>query len=299
MALFVAGSMNMDVVAFGERIPVPGETVSGERVGFYPGGKGLNAAVGAVRQGADTKLVARLGHDAFGAQLYAFAQEAGLDLTHTERLAEAQTGTAVIMVSSQGENSIVVIPGANGMLTPEPVRNLDLSASDVLLSVFEIPLGTVKAFLERGRERGARTVLSPAPAKPCDFLDLADYLVMNETELGFYGGFAGEHLTPEEAVEGAQALRGGRNQTLVITLGAEGCVAVTPDTVFRIPGRRVEAVDTTGAGDCFVGSFSARLEAGDDLESALRYATVAASISVTRAGAAPSMPGSAEVLPPQ
>ena len=294
-SVYVAGSLNMDVVAFGLKLPAPGETLMGRKVGFFPGGKGLNPAVAAARQGAAVRMIGCLGQDAFGDQLEGFARENGIDLALVQRRAEAASGTAIIMVADGGENSIVVIPGTNGLVDAEQVSAPEYGPSDVLLTMFEIPLPAVKAFLEAGKRDGTRTILSPSPAATFDFLDLPDFLVVNETELGFYGDVEMAGASVEMAVEAAQSLLRGAGQTIVVTLGAAGAVAVSALGVVTVEGRRVEAVDTTGAGDCFVGSLAARLAAADSVEEAMRYANRAASICVTRAGAAPSMPTADEV----
>lgn len=295
-SLYIAGSLNMDVVAFAPRLPRPGETLPGSRVGFFPGGKGLNPAVAAARQETVVRLIGCLGVDGFGDELHAFAQTNGIDLQHLKRSDAAASGTAIIMVADDGENSIVVIPGTNALTRPEDVAEPRYDPSDVLLTLFEIPLQTGRTFLEQGKAAGARTVLCPSPAAEFDFIDLPDVLVLNETELAFYLG-ATESDLDSAAVESAAAqLRRRPDQSIVVTLGSKGTVAVTSESAIRVLGRPVEAVDTTGAGDCFVGCLAARLVERDTLEDAIRYANVAASISVTRAGAAPSMPTRTEVL---
>lgn len=290
--VYVAGSLNMDVVAFAPRLPAPGETLTGSRVGFYPGGKGLNPAVAAARLGAEVRMIGKLGADAFADQLAGFAKEEGVDLRHVSRSDKAATGTAVIGVADSGENSIVVIPGTNGLLTPKEATAPDFLPGDVLVAVLEIPLPTVEAFLRKGREAGAMTVLSPAPAVPLDFLDLPDVLVLNQTEAAFYLGTGGI----ETPLAVARRLRTRRDQAVIVTLGSEGAVCSGPEGDVEFPGERVEAVDTTGAGDCFVGALASRMVLGEPLRAAVPFANRAAAISVTRAGAAPSMPTSDEVL---
>lgn len=286
----------MDVVAFAPRLPKPGETITGSKVGFFPGGKGLNPAVAAARQGADTKLIGKLGRDAFGDELYRFASDNGIDLSHVGRTDQAATGTAIIMVGEDGENSIVVIPGTNGLLSEEEVREPKYREGDVLLTLFEINQKTVEAFLQAGRGAQALTILSPSPAAPFVFRSIPDMLVLNETELAYYLDRDLQDANIEQLEAAAREFRGRDDQTVILTLGAQGSLAVTPNGAVRVPGRRVSATDTTGAGDCFTGNLAAQLAAGADLESAMRYANAAASISVTRAGASPSMPTSDEVV---
>ncbi len=295
-AVYVAGSLNMDVVAFSERLPLPGETRSGSKLGFFPGGKGLNSAVSAAKQGADVRMIGKLGADGFGDTLFEFLESSGVDGTLVSRSKDCATGTAIIMVAGDGENSIVVIPGTNGLVAPGEMRIDSFSGDDVFLTVLEIPGEACDAFLRHGRERGARTILAAAPAAKIGFLGVPDILIVNEGEAGFYAG-AAPPAGPVEAISLARALRHHDTQTVIITLGTEGAVASSPEGDLHIPARKVDAVDATGAGDCFAGCVAARVAAGDSLEASMRYAGAAASICVTRPGAAPSMPSRAEVEP--
>ena len=291
----VAGSINMDLVVTAERHPKVGETVPGRELHVLPGGKGANQALAAARLGARARLVGKIGRDGFGDRLFSFLNEQGLDLDFTTRTGQAGTGTALIVVAG-ADNSIVVVPGANGLLTPADVEIVPIAAGDVLVSQFEIPEATILTFFARGKRAGATTVLNPAPAKRCApaLLALADVLVVNETELAFFLDTA-----VKDVVGAARELRARADQIVVVTLGAAGAVAITGEREISAPGREVPVVDTTGAGDCFVGALAARLAAGDDLENALHYANVAASLSVQRLGAATSMPTAAEIPSPR
>lgn len=293
--LYIAGSLNMDVVAFAARLPLPGETVTGSNLGFFPGGKGLNPAVAAARQGREVRLIGKLGKDAFGDQLHEFAERSGIDLRYLLCSDAAPSGTAIIVVGDGGENSIVVIPGTNGILSPEEALRPEFEPGDVLLTMFEIPQNTVKAFLEAGRKASARTILSPSPAMPFDFRDLPDMIVLNETELARYleRDLGGAEMSDLE--QAASEFRSHPSQTVVLTLGRAGSLAVGSEGAIRVEGTPVEAADTTGAGDCYVGNLAAQLANGCDLGEAMRYANAAAAISVTRPGAAPSMPTADEV----
>ena len=183
--VFVAGSINMDVVATAERHPRVGETVFGKDVLYFPGGKGANQAVAAAKLGAATALIGRLGKDAFGAELRTFLAGQGVDLSWVRETDGAHTGTAIITLAD-ADNTIVVVPGANGLVTPEDVAAVPLAKGDVAVSQFEIPLPAISAFFARARAAGATTILNPAPAREFgkDLLDLVDMLVLNETELG-------------------------------------------------------------------------------------------------------------------
>ncbi|MVT49607.1 ribokinase [Bradyrhizobium yuanmingense] len=295
--VFVAGSINMDVVATADRHPRVGETVAGRQVLYFPGGKGANQAVAASRLGARTTLIGRLGRDSFGAELKAFLGEQGIDLGYVVETAEAHTGTAIITVA-EADNTIVVVPGANGLVGADDVKVVPLLKGDVAVSQFEIPLPTIAAFFHRARAAGAVTVLNPAPAQkmPGELLALVDILVLNETELGFLAG--GELSDDDEAakiIDVARKLQARQDQTICVTLGKRGVLALAGREEISVAGRVVKALDTTGAGDCFVGALAAQLADGAALRDALRFANAAASISVQRMGAGPSMPTAAEV----
>src|SRR5512139_563252 len=187
--VFVAGSINMDVVATADRHPKVGETVAGKQVLYFPGGKGANQAVAASRLGARTTLIGRLGKDSFGAELKAFLDNQGIDLGYVQETAEAHTGTAIITVAD-ADNTIVVIPGANALVCADDVSVAPLVKGDVAVSQFEIPQPPISAFFRRARAANATTLLNPAPAMRFDrdLLALVDILVLNETELGFLAG---------------------------------------------------------------------------------------------------------------
>lgn len=295
--VFVAGSINMDVVATADRHPKVGETVAGRQVLYFPGGKGANQAVAAVRLGARTTLIGRLGKDSFGAELKAFLCDQGIDLGYVVETADAHTGTAIITVA-QADNTIVVVPGANGLVGAEDVEVVPLLAGDVAVSQFEIPMPAIAAFFRRARAAGATTLLNPAPAQAMsrELLALVDILVLNETELGFLAG--SELSESDEAakiIAVARQLQAREDQTICVTLGKRGVLALAGGEEIAVPGRVVKAVDTTGAGDCFVGALAAQLADDAPLRTALAFANAAASISVQRMGAGPSMPTAAEV----
>ena len=295
--VFVAGSINMDVVATADRHPLVGETVAGKAVLYFPGGKGANQAVAAAKLGASTTLIGRLGKDAFGQQLRTFLAAQGVDLAHVKDAADAHTGTALITIAN-ADNTIVVVPGANALVSAEDVGAPVLAKGDIAVSQFEIPLPTISAFFQRARAAGATTILNPAPATKFGqgLLDLVDILVLNETELGFLtGAELRETDEPARFVEAARSLRNSTDRTICVTLGKRGVLALIGDDAAVIAGRAVKAVDTTGAGDCFAGALAAQLAQGKPIRDALAYANVAASICVQRMGAAPSMPTSAEV----
>src|ERR1700733_13263340 len=252
--VFVAGSINMDVVAMADRHPRIGETVAGHAVLYFPGGKGANQAVAAAKLGAPTTLIGRLGKDAFGRELKAFLDTQNIDLTFLRETAEAHTGTALITIAD-ADNTIVVIPGANALMSAADVAAPVLKKGDIAVSQFEIPLPTIRAFFERARASGAATILNPAPAQEFsrDLLDLVDILILNESELGL---LAKTELcdTDEDArfIEAMRSLQPGNDQIICVTRGRRGIVALIDDHPHTDFGRAVKAIDTTGAGDCFV-----------------------------------------------
>ncbi|MET4829391.1 ribokinase [Bradyrhizobium ottawaense] len=295
--VFVAGSINMDVVATADRHPRVGETVAGQQVLYFPGGKGANQAVAASRLGArPTTLIGRLGKDSFGAELRAFLGAQGIDLGSV-RDADTHTGTAIITVAAS-DNTIVVIPGSNAQVGAGDVADVPLAKGDIAVSQFEIPLPTIAAFFRRARQAGVVTVLNPAPAQKMsgELLALVDILVLNETELGFLAGAElSDSDEPAKILDVARNLQARADQSICVTLGKRGVLALAGREEVAVPGRAVKAVDTTGAGDCFVGALAAQLADGVPLRAALAFANAAASISVQRMGAGPSMPTAAEV----
>ena len=297
--VLIAGSINMDIVANVERHPVPGETLSGENLDYFPGGKGANQAVAAARAGAHVEMIGAVGDDAFGPNLLGFLTDNGVSTRAVKTLKAVSTGTALIVVDEHGENSIVIIAGANGRLTPNDLSSVRIETTDVLVAQFETPLEVTTRFFEDGKRVGATTILNPAPAReiPDALLWAVDVLVLNETELARITGQALTESSSETEIAAAcMDLRSsGFEGVVVATLGARGAVVVTGETAMDVPGRAVSAVDTTGAGDCFVGYLASALARGDEIVESLERANAAASICVQRPGAGPSMPYASEV----
>lgn len=295
--IVVVGSSNTDMVVRTARIPAPGETVLGGEFVMTGGGKGANQAVAAARLGADVMLVARVGADLFGERARAEIAAAGVCVDYLLVDPDAPSGVALIFVEESGQNSIVVAPGANGRVSPADVDGARpaFESADVVVLQFEVPVETVARAIALGKNLGKTVVLNPAPAPdlPTDFLRGVDVLTPNEHEAAH---LLGRDLTAEfDAVEAAQALLILGSRAVVLTRGANGAVVATPDNVAEIPGRLVDAVDATAAGDCFTGALAVGLAEGNDLVNAARFANAAAALSVTRIGAQASLPTREEV----
>ncbi|MFF4958366.1 ribokinase [Streptomyces sp. NPDC001222] len=291
--LLVVGSANADLVIGVERRPAAGETVLGSDLVVHPGGKGANQAVAAARLGARTALLARVGDDAHGRLLLDAQRAAGVD-TEGVLVGGAPTGVALITVDPSGDNSIVVSPGANGRLAPEDVQAAGklLSASRVVSAQLEIPLETVLEVV-RNLPSGTRFVLNPSPPRPlpAEVLAACDPLIVNEHEARVITG-AELDGSPEDWA-GALLALGPRS--VVVTLGAQGALVATAESTTRVPSVKVEAVDTTGAGDAFTAALAWRLGTGASLPDAAAYAARVGAAAVTRPGAQESYPTAEEV----
>lgn len=293
----VVGSANMDMVVRAPRIPRPGETVVGSQFVMVPGGKGANQAVAAARLGAHVTFVARVGNDLFGDHNLDGYQQEGIDCQFIVRDEEAPSGIALIAVDAQGQNAIVVAPGANMCLTPEDVQRAEeaIAKADVVLAQLEVPIPTVVRTAELAHRYSKRMILNPAPAPshplPEELLRHVDILTPNETEAQSICK-APDYSSPEAM---GQALRALGVPVVIITLGGEGALVQDESGPRRLPAYPVQAIDTTAAGDAFAGALAVALAEGKGVEQAVQFAQRAAAISVTRLGAQPSLPYRAEV----
>jgi ribokinase len=299
-AIVVVGSLNADLVVHVPRFPVAGETISGEGFVLLPGGKGANQACAAARLGGVVAMVGQVGRDDQGGMLRESLRRAGVDVRLVDRDEQAATGVAIISIDATGENQIILAAGANGTFTPERLaRALPLIRSaSVLLLQLETPLDTVMRAATEARAAGVTVVLDPAPARdvPDQLLRLATYVTPNEGELARLVGAPVADEPSMADIDGQAARLIARGSTRVLAkLGARGARLITADGATEWPARHVTPVDTTAAGDAFNGAFAVALAEGADLDRAVRFATTAAAISVTRHGAQPSMPTRAEV----
>jgi ribokinase len=298
--IFVAGSLNIDLVMRVGRLVRAGETLAGSDLILIPGGKGANQVCAAAKLGGRATMIGQVGSDAFADPLLASLRSAGVDTSGISR-ADCSTGAACISVLPNGENAIVISPGANACVTPElAIEHLaDLGAGELVLLQLEIPLATVHAVLDFATQRGAITILDPAPAQPLprDLLSHVTYLMPNESEACLLLNRPGSSIGDlAEAREVATELRALGPKAVILKLGSLGCFLGT-DTFFGpVRGFQVDAVDTTAAGDTFNGAIAVALSEGLPLAEAAQFANAAAAISVTRLGAQSSIPDRAEVL---
>ena len=304
MDVIVFGSLNMDLVAQVARLPLPGETISGQSFATVPGGKGANQAVAAARQGVQTAMVGRVGADGFGEVLRDRLQAERIDV-EAIALSNAPSGTALIAVAPDN-NQIIVVPGANGEVDDSDLERLTpyLAEAKVLLLQFEIPLPVVQKAAMLAREAGLTVIVDPAPAQgplTSAFCQHISILTPNQTEAAALTGQAVEDV--EGAIAAAQVLQRQGVEVVIIKLGASGCVCATEEGVFTVPAFPVQVVDTVAAGDAFNGGLAAALcqqsrkSRGKQhpLKLAIRSASAVAALAVTRAGAQEAMPTKTDV----
>ncbi len=296
--IVVVGSLNADLVQRVERFPRPGETVTGSDLDIVPGGKGANQAYAAALLAGQVEMVGRVGNDPFGPMLVESLAKAGAG-TSKIQVSATSTGTAAILVLPNGQNLIVISPGANGKLTPQDVvQSLGtLEPGSILLTQLEVPLETTRGALEIARQHGATTILDPAPAQALspEILGLVDFLTPNQTEAALLLDQSGEIESYEDAESAARKLLARGPSTVIVKLGALGVVIATIEGSRRVPGFPVQAVDSTAAGDTWNGAFAVALAEGNEIAAAAKFANAAGAISVTRSGAQSSIPTRGEV----
>jgi ribokinase len=280
------------------RLPSPGETLLGTGYRVDHGGKGSNQAVGCARLGAKVSFVARIGRDAFGEMALGLYRDESIDVTHVAHHEGTPTGVGFIIVDASGGNCITIDPGANELLTADDVSRCEAAfdSAAVVLTQLEIPVAAAEAAMARGRERGAITILNPAPVRPLpeSILRLVDILTPNQSEARVLAGRGPNDAIDSEAV--ARELIGRGVKQVVMTLGEKGAMIVTASSSLHVPAMRMTAVDTTGAGDAFNAGLAMALACGASLESAVQFAVVTGGLAVTKEGVIPSLPQRAEVL---
>ncbi len=292
--VLVIGSLNADLVVRAPRFPQPGETIGGDDLLTIPGGKGANQAVAAARQGASVSMLGRVGKDGFSNFLLDNLTNNHVDISNIRR-DDASTGTAIIVVDANGQNSIVLSAGANGKVSTADVdRASDLNPKLILLQL-EIPIPTVLHAAQAAKANGACVILNPAPAQslPDDLIRLADFIIPNETELSLLTGIEVKDIASAETAAKALLKRGADN--VIVTLGSKGALIVTSTQVTHIDTYKIDVVDTTAAGDAFIGGFAVSLLRGLDLKDAVRHANACGALAATKFGAQPSLPTKEEV----
>lgn len=295
--IVVVGSLNMDLVVKSPRVPQAGETIRGHGFQLIPGGKGANQAAAAAKLGGRVAMVGRVGRDAFGPALMENLTQLGVDTHHVTLDDEAATGVATIIVDDTGENRIIITAGANGRVNHTDIDRAEplFQQAKILILQFEIPLETVDYAIGKARQYPVKVILNPAPAYPVspEFLARVHCLVPNETETRTLTGLDVNDLPSAE--KAAQKLLGCGVSEVIITLGERGALLATRQGMTHVPAKKVKVVDTTAAGDAFIGGLAVALVKGSSWEEAVRYAACAGTLAVTKLGAQTSLPSAEEV----
>jgi ribokinase len=293
----VLGSANIDLTFRCAQLPVPGQTIIGESFYQYFGGKGANQAVAAARLGSQVSFIGKVGNDLYGSAIRDQLRREGIDTTYLFEDANAPTGTAAILVEESSQNSIVVVPGANGNLLPGDVKKAkeEICASQMLIAQLETPIPTIQEAFKIAKFGQVLNILNPAPAQelPSDLLKMVDICIPNETELQLLTGMPIDTL--EQVEEAAKALRNRGPKEIIVTLGGRGVLMFDAFGICYLPGIPVMPIDSSGAGDAFIGAFAVYLSQGLPIREAARRANRVAAISVTKSGTQPSFPTQAEV----
>jgi ribokinase len=296
--ILVIGSLNMDMVIKVDRIPQVGETVLGQLTGYIPGGKGANQAYAAAKLGGKVSMIGKVGDDSFGETLIRNLSGVGVDVTYVDKVKGVTTGLAPIYVNRNGNNSIVVIPGANENCDKAYLESLAsvIENNDIIMFQMEIPHDAIYFGIEYAKKHGKTVILNPAPAPeslPDRILGMIDYITPNETELEKITGCSVD--TDEKALEAAQKLISQGVKNIIVTLGSRGAMHINSKGVSFFKAQKVKAVDTTAAGDTFNAALAVYIAEGQTIDKAIIFANQAASISVMRSGAQTSMPTRDEV----
>lgn len=296
--ILVVGSLNQDFLIEVEDMPAVGETILGKSVTLVSGGKGANQAYAAGKLGGDTQMIGAVGKDIYGENLIKNLREVSVDTSGIEIIEDSETGKAFVEVDAKGSNSITVIQGANGKLTTEMIDRHEhlIDECDIVVLQLEIPLEVVTYVKQLAKEKGKKIILDPAPAPeqyPEGFFGGINIVKPNEVELQSIVGKTCN--TKEEITESARELIEKGAETVIVTLGGEGCLMVSKDSEQYFPSNKVNVIDTTAAGDCFTAAIAVALTNGKTLEEAITYGNKASAITVTRKGAQTSIPDAEEV----
>ncbi|OGO77807.1 MAG: ribokinase [Clostridiales bacterium GWB2_37_7] len=288
----VIGSLNMDLVTYTGRMPVVGETIMGRSFKQIPGGKGANQADAIAKLGAEVRMIGCVGSDVMGNILMEALKNDGVDITQIKKIEGVSTGIASITVDSAANNCIIVVSGANNMLSIQDIQAAydAIQTSEVVVAQLEVPLDTVKFALKTAKQLGKLTILNPAPASELDddFLANVDILVPNDTELEMISGI--QVKNENDVKKAAQVLMNKGVKELIVTLGSKGCIHINESGVKAYPAYKVNAVDTTAAGDSFIGAVAVAINEGKSFEEAIYFATAVGALTVTKEGAQSSLP---------
>ncbi len=297
--IIVIGSSNTDMVIKSDHLPQPGETVLGKNFLMNQGGKGANQAIAAARLGGNTLFICNIGNDQFGHDAKKIFQKEGIDTNYVNEITDQHSGIALINVNSEGENTIVVAPGANGTLSIDDIKKAEneIKKASIVLMQLETPVEALVYAAEIAKENGVKVVLNPAPAPskalPDELLKNVDILIPNVTEAEI---IAKMKINDKSSMnEAMQKILSKGVSTVIITMGADGALAYEGGDLFQVPAYKVKAIDTTAAGDTFCGALCVALDKGEKLKDAIRFANKASSISVTRMGAQVSIPYANEI----
>lgn len=289
--IVVLGSINMDQVIQVDQLPLRGETVEGKSVFYVPGGKGANVAVAASRLGADVALIGKIGNDNYGSKLFNFLKSERLNLDGLGKSSNS-SGQAIITVDKNGNNTLIYVAGANSEVDENTIddNKILIKESSLVISQYEIRLKVIGKFFQVAKSLNKKTVLNPSPACPTpdSLFKMTDYLVLNETELSTLR--SKEIITSEDLIKSARAILLKGPIVVIVTLGEKGSVAVTKNEVIEIEAIKVKAVDTTAAGDCFLGAFATQINNGLSLKESLNFSNKAAALTVQKQGASSSLP---------
>ncbi|HSO10775.1 MAG TPA: ribokinase [Anaerolineales bacterium] len=292
--ILVVGSLNADLVVRTSRFPQPGETINGDDLQVIPGGKGANQAVAAARLGSNVSMFGRVGKDNFGDFLLDNLRSNNVDSRLIQQ-DDASTGTAIIVVDANGQNSIVLSAGANGKVSSSDVEHASFPDFNLLLLQLEIPTPTVLSAARRAKENNVSVILNPAPAKelPDELVSLVNFIIPNETELSLLTNQTVNDISSIEKAARTLLERGAPK--VIVTLGGNGALMVTKEFAQHVPPFKVDVVDTTAAGDAFIGGFATALLQNKMLEDAVRYGCACGALATTKFGAQPSLPTKEEV----
>ena len=284
--LIVLGGINMDLIVKTDDIPQKGKTALASSLTFKPGGKGLNQAIAARKSGNQITLVGKIGSDDFGKDLIKFLKNESINLDFLTISQNNKTGIALVTVDKKSDNTIVFLPASNDDLSPNDIEQIKFNKGDIALTTFEIPTKTSYEFFKKAKKAGALTVLNPSPAIPIKnkIFNLTDFLVLNETELAFY---TNSHITEnlDTITRLVKKIRIFPKQIVIVTLGSKGSLALKNKNIIFAKAFKVNPVESTGAGDCFLGALISALAKDSNLEKALIFANAAAAISVQNIGA--------------